>query len=263
MEHLAPVIEIFGFHLDLSALLMIIVTSLVVFVIAVSGAKNASVTKLSKMQNFMEWVIEFVEGILGSTLGSKHGKPFLALGLTLIMFIFVGNMLGLPFNIITEHHDAASATIAGQPFISQEAFQEAAKKGAHEVGVSWWKSPTADVSITAALALMVIGLSHYLGITRNSKHYWKHYIEPYPILLPINLVETVAKPLTLALRLYGNIYAGEVMISVIVSAGYFGIIPLFVWQGFSVFVGSIQAFIFTMLTMVYISQTLVHEEDHH
>ena len=52
------------------------------------------------------------------------------------------------------------------------------------------------------------------------------------------------------------------MISVIMGAGWFGIPPLFVWQGFSVFVGAIQAFVFTMLTMVYISQTLIHEEQH-
>ncbi|CAG7655620.1 F0F1 ATP synthase subunit A [Paenibacillus allorhizosphaerae] len=262
-EHVSPIIQLFGLQIDLAALIMIVVTSVVVLILAISGSRNASVNNPSKIQNFMEWVIEFVQGILGSTFGSKHGKPFLTLGLTLIMFIFIGNMLGLPFSFVTEHKDAASATIAGQQFISNEVFEEAAKKGHHEVGVSWWKSPTADVAVTGALALLVIFLSHYLGITRNTKHYFKHYFEPNPLMFPLHLVEVVSKPLTLALRLYGNIYAGEVMISVIIGAGYFGIIPLFVWQGFSVFVGAIQAFIFTMLTMVYISQAMVHEEEGH
>jgi F-type H+-transporting ATPase subunit a len=81
-------------------------------------------------------------------------------------------------------------------------------------------------------------------------------------MLILHLIEVVSKPLTLAFRLYGNIFAGEIMIGVIVGAGAFGILPLIVWQGFSVFVGAIQAFVFTMLTMVYISQTLVHEENH-
>ncbi|MNR54026.1 ATP synthase subunit a [compost metagenome] len=81
-------------------------------------------------------------------------------------------------------------------------------------------------------------------------------------MLILHLIEVVSKPLTLAFRLYGNIYAGEIMISVIIGAGWFGVAPLFVWQGFSVFVGAIQAFVFTMLTMVYISQTLIHEEEH-
>lgn len=233
MEHQVPGIELFGLHFDLSALLMIVVTSIIVLILAISGASKGSVTNPSKIQNFMEWVVEFVEGIIGSTIGSKHGKPFIALGMTLIMYIFVGNMLGLPFSIVTEDH------------------------------VAWWKSPTADIAVTAALTVIVIGLSHYLGITRNTKHYFAHYFEYKGAMLPLHLIEVVSKPMTLAFRLYGNIYAGELMISVIIGAGWFGVLPLLVWQGFSVFVGAIQAFVFTTLTMVYIAQTLVHEEEGH
>ncbi|GAA4874236.1 F0F1 ATP synthase subunit A [Paenibacillus vulneris] len=233
MEHQVPGIELFGLHFDLSALLMIVVTSIIVLILAISGASKGSVTNPSKIQNFMEWVVEFVEGIIGSTIGSKHGKPFIALGMTLIMYIFIGNMLGLPFSIVTEDH------------------------------VAWWKSPTADIAVTAALTVIVIVLSHYLGITRNTKHYFAHYFEYKGAMLPLHLIEVVSKPMTLAFRLYGNIYAGELMISVIIGAGWFGVLPLLVWQGFSVFVGAIQAFVFTTLTMVYIAQTLVHEEEGH
>jgi F-type H+-transporting ATPase subunit a len=232
MEHHVPEAVWFGFHFDLSALLMISVTSIIVLILAISGTAKLSVTNPSKLQNFMEWVVEFVEGIIGSTIGSKHGKPFIALGLTLIMYIFIGNMLGLPFSIVTEEH------------------------------VAWWKSPTADIAVTGALTVIVIGLSHYLGMTRNAKHYFAHYFEYKGVMLPLHLIEVVSKPLTLAFRLYGNIYAGEIMIGVILGAGWFGIIPLTIWQGFSMFVGAIQAFVFTMLTMVYISQTLIHEESH-
>ncbi|MFH5187619.1 F0F1 ATP synthase subunit A [Paenibacillus sp. TAB 01] len=233
MEHHAPGIVLGGIHFDLSALLMIGVTSILVLILAIAGASKGSVTNPSKMQNFMEWVVEFVEGIIGSTIGSKHGKSFIALGMTLIMYIFIGNMLGLPFSIVTEDH------------------------------VSWWKSPTADIAVTAALAVIVFVLSHYLGITRNTKHYFAHYFEFKGAMLILHLIELVSKPLTLAFRLYGNIYAGEIMISVIIGASWFGVVPLFVWQGFSVFVGAIQAFVFTMLTMVYISQTMIHEEEAH
>lgn len=233
MEHHAPGFEFAGIHFDASALLMIVVTSVLVLILAIAGASKASVTNPSKLQNFMEWVVEFVEGIIGSTIGAKQGKPFIALGMTLIMNIFIGNMLGLPFSIVTEDH------------------------------VSWWKSPTADIAVTAALTIIVFVLSHYLGITRNTKHYFAHYFEYKGAMLILHLIELVSKPLTLAFRLYGNIYAGEIMISVILGAGWFGVVPLFVWQGFSVFVGAIQAFVFTMLTMVYISQTLIHEEEAH
>jgi F-type H+-transporting ATPase subunit a len=264
MEHLAPEIELFGIRFDLAAILVILVTCIAVFVLARLAVRKASVTNPSKLQNFLEWVVEFVESIIGSTIGAKKGKAFMTLGLTFIMFIFVGNMLGLPFSIVTEHHETATAF--GQQFVTQDMLKEAADKAQKAgkpfegVSISWWKSPTADLSVTAALALIVFVLSHYLGIVRNTKHYFKHWLEPHWLFFPIHVIELVSKPLTLAFRLYGNIYAGEVMISVIMMAGVWGIVPLFVWQGFSVFVGAIQAFVFTMLTMVYISQTLLHEE---
>ncbi len=241
---------------------MISVTSCIVLILAITASRKASVSQISKLQNFMEWIVEFVENIIGSTLGSKHGKVFMTLGVTLIMYIFIGNMIGLPFSIITSHDINSSASIGGVPFISEETFKEVESEGHDSVHVLWWKSPTADASVTAGLALIVILLSHYLGLTRNTKHYLKHYFEPYPILFPLNVIKEISKPLTLSLRLYGNIYAGEVMIAVIVGASWFGIVPLFIWQGFSVFVGAIQAFIFTMLAMVYISQAMIHEDSH-
>jgi F-type H+-transporting ATPase subunit a len=243
MEHIAPKIHLMGFEVDLAALLMMLVTSVIVLILATSG----------KLQNFMEWVIEFVQNIIGSTMDSKTGRAFLTLGLTLIMFIFVGNMLGLPFAIVTEHHHLPH--IFGQEVIVKET--------AEHYHLLWWKSPTADAAVTMALAIVVIVLSHYLGITRNTKHYFKHYFQPSIAFFPIHIIEQVSKPLTLGLRLFGNIFAGEVMISVILGAGWFGIPALLIWQGFSIFVGSIQAFVFTMLTMVYISQSIVHEEHEH
>lgn len=265
MEHLKPMIhlDLFGTSvgLDLSAILMIVVTSVIVLVLATMSVRKASVTEPTKLQNFMEWLVEFVEGIIGTSLDLKKGRVFLSLGLTLIMYIFVGNMLGLPAAVVTEHHEATS-------FVSQQeldhAKEKAEQKGEefHGVHVLWWKSPTADASVTMALALMVIVLTHYMGMTRNTRGYWKHYIEPYPAFLPLNLIKEFAKPLSLGLRLYGNIYAGEVMIAVILGLSAFGIPALIVWQGFSIFVGAIQSFVFVMLTMVYMSQTIVHEEHH-
>ena len=138
------------------------------------------------------------------------------------------------------------------------------KKGEeyHGASVLWWKSPTANSSVTMGLAAIVILLSHFLGIFRNPRSYFKHYVEPNVAFLPIHLIEQVSKLLTLGLRLFGNIFAGEVMIAVILGLGVWGIPALLVWQGFSIFVGSIQAYIFVMLTMVYISQVMPHDEKH-
>ncbi|MFC5701566.1 F0F1 ATP synthase subunit A [Cohnella faecalis] len=253
MEHLAPIIDLGGFRLDLAALLMIVISSVVVFILARVCVSKLSVDNPGKMQNFLEWVVEFVQSIIGMATDYKRGKVYLGLGLTLIMYIFVSNMLGLPFGIVTEPaHGAHSASIFGFDLPS-------AAEGEH-AAYSWWKSPTADAAMTMALSLAVIVLSHIQGLRHNRKHYLKHYFEPWPFFFPINLIETIAKPLTLGLRLYGNIYAGEVMIGVILGMGWVGIPALLVWQGFSIFVGAIQAFVFTMLTMVYIGQASIHED---
>lgn len=260
--HEAPIIHLFGLSWNLSTILMNVVTSIIVFVIAVWGARNLSVTNPSKMQNFMEWLIDFVKGLISSTMDMKKGGKFLALGLTLIMYIFVGNMLGLPFPFYTEHTEQIYAF--GQP-ISPESFEELEKASGEEgykyVSFTWWKSPTADLSTTLALASVVILLSHFMGAVRNTGPYFKHYFEPHPAFFPLNIIKEISKFLTLGMRLYGNIYAGEVLISVILMAGIFGVLPLIVWQGFSIFVGAIQAFIFTILTMVYLSQAL-ERHDH-
>ncbi|MBB6732997.1 F0F1 ATP synthase subunit A [Cohnella zeiphila] len=253
MEHLAPIVKFGGgVNLDFAAIIMIVVTSLVAFILARLSVRNLSVENPGKLQNFMEWVVEFVSNVIGMATDFKRGRVYLTLGLTLILYIFIGNMLGLPFNFITEaHHGHAT-------FLGMELFMD----GKDEAEFAWWKSPTADASMTMALALTVIVISHIQGVRHNRKHYLKHYFEPWPFFLPINIIETLSKPLTLGLRLFGNIYAGEVMIGVILGMGWVGIPALLLWQGFSVFVGAIQAFVFTMLTMVYIGQASIHEENH-
>lgn len=108
---------------------------------------------------------------------------------------------------------------------------------------------------------MVIILSHYYGIKlRGTGHYVKSYFTPVWFLFPIKLIEEFANTLTLGLRLFGNIFAGGVLLALLVtltSSGVVGFvggaIPFLAWQGFSIFIGGIQAFIFTILSMVYIA----------
>ncbi|MEO3947214.1 F0F1 ATP synthase subunit A [Gorillibacterium sp. CAU 1737] len=249
-----------GFEVDVAGVLTILVACIIVFVLARLSVRNLSVTRPSKLQNFLEWVVEFVQGMVASTQDMKTGKKYVSLGMTLIMFIFISNLLGLPLLVTTEHHEPL--IVAGQTLVSQEVIDTAIAKGHHGAEISWWKSPTADLSITAGLALVVFLIIHFQGATKNTRHYLKHYFEPYFFFFPLNLLETIAKPVTLAIRLYANIFAGEVLISTITMAGFFGIPLMAVWQGFSIFVGAIQAFLFTILTLVYIAQATVHEEEH-
>lgn len=254
--HELPIVELGGIRFDLSSIIMIVITCLVVFILARLGTRQLSMANPGKLQNFLEWVVDFVTGLISSTMDLKKGKSFLMLGITLIMFIFVGNLLGLPFGIVFE-------VTSPQPLfgITAEELHHAHDTGKH-IALAFWKSPTADVAVTMALAIMVIVMVHFLGLTRNTHHYLKHYVEPHWAMFPLNVIKEVSKLLTLGLRLFGNIYAGEVLIGVILMAGIGGVIPMIIWQGFSVFVGAIQAFVFTILTMVYISQVIDHAEEH-
>lgn len=208
---------------------MLFVTCLIVFVIAVASTRRLQM-KPTGMQNFMEWVMDFVKGIIKNNMDWKTGGRFHVLGITLIMFVFVANMLGLPFSITWDHQ-------------------------------LWWKSPTADPVITLTLASTVVALTHFYGIKQlGIGGYFKTYFQPIPFLAPLKIIEEFANTLTLGLRLYGNIFAGEILIGLLATLGassVFGlagaVIPALAWLGFSVFIGAIQAFIFVMLTMVYMA----------
>lgn len=236
MHHEAPIKEFLGLNFNLSNVLMITVASAIVFIIALLSTRRLAM-KPTGMQNFFEWIMDFVKNIINSTMDWKTGGRFHILGLTLIMYIFVSNMLGLPFAITYDH-------------------------------TLWWKSPTADPVITLTLAAMVVGLSHYYGVKlKGVGEYGRDFIRPMPFLFPLKIIEEFANTLTLGLRLYGNIYAGEILLTLLVGglahAGVGGmlaaILPTLVWQGFSIFVGSIQAFIFCMLTMVYMAHKVSHD----
>jgi len=99
---------------------------------------------------------------------------------------------------------------------------------------------------------VIIGVHIFSVRERGLKGYVKHYFQPYPIMFPLNLIEEIVKPFTLALRLFGNIFAGGIMIAII------GLIPIWgfwgpnvVWKLFDMFIGLIQAFIFALLTVIY------------
>jgi len=239
---------------DIAAIIPIIVSVIITIVVARLSVRNLSVENPSKMQNFMEWAVDFMHSTIASSMPVHKVRPYLALGMTLIMFIFISNVLGLPL-LINTTVDQPISWLVGM----DQSYLDAHGGEAH---LAWWKSPTADLSVTAGLALIVFVLVHFLGMKLNRRDYLKHYFKPYPVFFPVNLIETIAKPVTLALRLFANIYAGEVLIATILMLGWAGIPFLVAWQGFSIFIGAIQAFLFTVLTMVYISQATLSEEEH-
>ena len=234
----SPIIEFFGLSISLNTLLSLIATVLIIAGICLFCTRQLSVDQPKRPQLFLEWVIGFVRTTVGASLTDKHTQMYQLLGLTLLLFVLVSNMLGLPFMFTVGHY-------------------------------SYWKSPTADPVVCLSLALLVIMLSHFIGVGKQGmKGYLVNgYLKPSAIMFPMKIIEEFTNTLSLALRLYGNIFAGEVLLGLIaglaVSHGpltwIVGMPLQILWQGFSVFVGALQAYIFVTLTMVYMSHKVETE----
>ena len=118
-------------------------------------------------------------------------------------------------------------------------------------------SPTNDLNTTLALAVTVIVMVHGIGVYKKGFHYIAHFFQPVFIFVVINIVEEIAKPITLACRLFGNIMAGEILIVVLLMLMPIWMpIPAVCWLAFSIFIGGVQAVIFTMLSMAYLANAV-------
>lgn len=237
MENTRPQVVWLGLTFDLSIILTTTIAALIVFLIAYLCTRNPTIDTKRKGQNFMEWVIEFVQDIMQNSMESQTNNLFiLSTGVCLLMYLFVANLLGVPFSIITT--------------------------GDHPV--SWWRSPTSDAHVTMTLAIMIIVYTHFIDIrVHGFKHYLLGFFKPFKALFVINIIEEFSTTLTLGLRLFGNIFAGEIMLGILAGTMNSGIlyaaaatVPMLIWQAFCIFIGSIQAYIFVTLTMVYIGRKL-------
>jgi len=176
-------------------------------------------------QNFMEFLIEYTQGIAKDQLGESFYKPWVPFVSTLFLFILGCNWAGafIPWKII-------------------------------ELPEGELAAPTNDINTTVALALLVSIAYFYAGLRKKGLGYFKRYLQPTPILLPINILEDFTKPLSLSFRLFGNTLADELTISVITL-----LVPLFIplpIMGLGIFASSVQALIFATLASAYIAEAL-------
>jgi F-type H+-transporting ATPase subunit a len=178
------------------------------------------------LQNFMEVVVEQLMGLIEQTAGSK-GRAFAPVVMTAFLFILAANWIGtLPF----------FGNIKG------------------------FKSPNSNLNITASMAIIVFLLCQFFAIKTNGvPGYLKEFVLPNPL----HILTELSRPLSLSLRLFGNIFAGGVLVHTML-----GIAPFitFVFLGLELFVGAVQALIFTMLTLVFLTIAVTphhaHEEGH-
>ncbi|HEV7828273.1 MAG TPA: F0F1 ATP synthase subunit A [Pseudonocardiaceae bacterium] len=185
----------------------------------------------SGLQLVFETVTDRVEREVESNMGVRTAPFVVPVAIALFFFILISNWLA----------------------ILPHAWEE------------YVRPPTSDVNLTFALAVFVMILVWITGIRVQGRHYFKHFVEPYPILLPLNIIEELVKPVTLALRLFGNILAGTVMVGVIaLLPSVISWAPTSAWKLFDLFIGMLQALIFALLTIIYFGMaTGGHEEEAH
>ena len=168
--------------------------------------------EIPRWQNFLEALVEIINNQI-KDISQRDPKPFLPFIGTLFLFISVSNLLSI-FPVL--------------------------------------ESPTSSLSTTAALALCVFFAVPIFGITQTGiKRYLKHYVEPSPVMAPFHIISELTRTFSLAIRLFGNVMSGGLIISILLS-----IIPLFVpvlLHALELLIGQIQAYIFAILAMVYIS----------
>lgn len=167
-----------------------------------------------RLQGFMEIALEFFRGITRETLG-RHADRHVPTILTLFFFIWFSNLIGVI------------------PLLSE---------------------PTKDLNVALGQMVVMILLVHYESIrVKGLKTYLKEYFEPIFILFPLNIVGEFAKGISLSFRLFGNIFGGSIIILVISYLFRYTIMPVGLNLFFGIFVGTVQAFVFTMLSLTYIA----------
>ncbi|MGC9064472.1 MAG: F0F1 ATP synthase subunit A, partial [bacterium] len=120
-----------------------------------------------------------------------------------------------------------------------------------------FNAPTRDLSTTVALAIVAVASTYVAGIREKGWRFFKKYIEPNPILLPLNILEELVRPVSLSFRLFGNIIGEEIVIALLVM-----LVPLILpipMMLLGLFTGLIQAFIFSLLTLLYIAGAIEEE----
>lgn len=227
-----------------------LVSVLAVFVIAIGGyvlsRKYAEVPGTA--QSIVELMYEEFAGLMDSVLGNrKKSERYLPFVATIFIFILVSNWLGI------------------LPGVGSLGFVE--ERDHHELFTPLLRSPASDLNFTLALAVTTVITVNIFGITAIGA--WKHASKFLNFSSPINFfvgilefISEIARMISFAFRLFGNVFAGEVLLVVIAFLAPFGApVPFFFLE---MFVGFIQAFVFAMLALVFIAiATVEHGEEHH
>ena len=224
--------EFLGLTFNLDTILGTLVAGVIVCVLGYVMARGATKGRPSGLQVAFEALTNWVQGQVKEGMGIRTPRGVVGFCITVFAFILTCNWLAaLP----SEHY---------------------------------LPPPTADVNLVYPLALLVIVWVNVAGIRKKgAKAYFGHFTQPYAFLAPIEFItQYLSRPASLALRLFGNIFAGGIMVAVIgLIPVYINWAPTAVWKLFDMFIGVIQALIFTLLTLIYFTEAVGSEDEaaHH
>ena len=223
--------NIFGVTLHGDTITSTLVAGAIIIGLGLFVRRKISSRQPNRTQIFFETVTEQVETQVEETMGVRTAPFVVPLAMTLFLFILISNWLSILPVFHAEHGE-------------------------------YLPPPAADVNLTYALALLVIVLMHVTGVRKKGfRGYYHHLVTPSWAMLPINIIEELVRPVTLALRLFGNIFSGTIMVALI---GLFPAAILWapdvIWKLFDMFIGLIQAFIFGLLTILYFASVRPAEE---
>lgn len=200
------------------------VITIILCVLSIAAGRRLQ-TVPSGFQNFAEWAIESLHNFFEGIMGQKACRRYFPLIATLFIYILICNYSGL---------------LPGS---------------GHVKGLA---PPTGSINCTAAMAIIVFIAIQIVGIREHKGlGFYKHLLQPFAFLLPLMILEELVKPISLTLRLYGNVYGEET-----VTASFFDLIPIglpVVMQALSVLMGLVQALVFSLLAAIYIKEALPEE----
>jgi len=225
LEHLGEkriaVLQLFGAEIrfDVSAIIMSWVVIALLILLALwlrRGLRQPVEEKPSRIQAALDGLIDTLKSQLSDNFASERlATAMFPFVSTLFLYVLLSNWLGVV------------------PYLS---------------------SPTQDLNVTFGLALLVFILSHVLAVRhKGARRYLRGFLEPYAFMLPINLVGEIAKPLSHAFRLFGNVLAGTFLVTVIMVKFVPIALPPVLSIIFGLFFGAIQAFVFAILAVAYIN----------
>jgi F-type H+-transporting ATPase subunit a len=226
-----PLVQIHVGGLDLSftnsALMMVIALALAITLLMVGTRKRAAVP--GRLQSIAELSYEFVANIVRDSVGAE-GRAYFPLVFSVFMFILFGNMLGM---------------------------------------IPYAFTFTSHIIVTFAMALMVFLLVTILGFAKHGIHFFSFFCPPgvswvlMPLMIPIEIISYLSRPISLSVRLFANMTAGHIMLKVfagfIPTLGVLGILPLgfvFALTGLELLIAFLQAYVFAVLTSLYINDAL-------